>query len=109
MDLELVENTIVEQKEFENVVVFGHSLNKQDYSYFYPLLDKIKIADPTSNTHFVIAYNVYDKTKADEIRQNLKQSIIDLFATYEKEHLGSHDSRLLDYLTTQDRVLFYEI
>ena len=109
MDLELIENNTIEQKEYENVIVFGHSLNKQDYSYFYPLLDKIRISDTTASSRFVIAYSIYNELKAEEIRKNLKQSVINLFATYEKEHLGSHDARLLDYLTTQDRIVFYEI
>lgn len=109
MDQELIQNNITKQENFDNVIVFGHSLNKQDYSYFYPILDRIKASDSTSNSCFVVAYHIYDETKADSIRLNIKNSIVNLFSTYEKEHLGLRDARLLDFLTTQNRIILYQI
>lgn len=35
----------VHTKPFENVVVFGPSLAAPDYSYFFPILDKLHVMD----------------------------------------------------------------
>lgn len=107
IEQDLLDNQMTSNKAFDHVVVFGHSLNQQDYSYFYPLLDQIKINDTTSTSKFVIAYHIYDDKKSEEIRRGIKQNLLRFFSSYEKEHLGSFDGRLLDYLTTQNRIILY--
>ena len=102
-------NLINMDDNFENVIIFGHSLNRQDYSYFYPLFDRIELSNPLKNSKCVILYNLYDKSAQKEIETRLFNAIHDLFVAYDVEHLGHVDGRLIDYLVTQNRIIIYDI
>ena len=96
--------------EFDNAVVFGHSLNSHDYSYFYPILDQLEMTDNFSKRKLVIAYSIYDREKAPEIKKNVRKSLYSLFSAYSRYKGNTNEpARLLDSLTTQGRVLMYQI
>lgn len=109
MELEMISFDSNINTEFENVIVYGHSLSNSDYSYFFPLLDKLEISNFTSNKKIVFAYSIYDLDKEYQIRKTNRFNIQKLFEAYAKYKSMSEPTRLLDSLTTQNRVITYEI
>ena len=107
LDMERVEKTNF--TDFKNVVVFGHSLSQNDYNYFFPLLDKLEISDFLSNKKIVFAFSIYDLDKEIEIKRNIRYAIQKLFESYAIYKDINEPNRLLDSLTTQGRVIMYEI
>ncbi len=110
MELDMLEYHVYEQVGFENIIIYGHSLNSSDYSYFFSLFDKIKITDFSNQSIIVFAYSIYDEKKAESIEQNYRLAIFNLFQEYSK-YKGNKENpnRLLDALTTQGKILMYEI
>ena len=110
MELDMLEDESYERKGFENVVIYGHSLTTSDYSYFFSLLDKLDIINFSKKSVIVFAYTIYDSNKEEEIKSEYRLAISNLFKEYSK-YKGNADypNRLLDALTTQGKVLLYEI
>lgn len=110
MELDMLENETGERAEFDNIIVFGHSLNAADYSYFFSILDKIEITNLESSSKIIFAFSIYDSKKEEEIKANLRKAIFRLFQDYSK-YKGNElfPNRLLDALTTQGKVLMFEI
>lgn len=106
-DMEKVEK--VSFSEFQNVIVFGHSLSQNDYNYFFPLLDKIEISNFSSNKKIVFAFSVYDFDEELAIKKNIRLAIQKLFNVYAQYKGFNEPNRLLDSLTTQGKVILYEI
>ena len=110
MQMEMLDNEITEIPSFENAIIYGHSLSKNDYSYFFPLLDKLNMTDFSATNIVVFAFSIYDKKQEYFIRLKNRLAIQELFYSYaifkgrNKEPL-----RLLDALTTQGRIITYEI
>ena len=110
MELDMLEYEAYEREEFENVIIYGHSLTVSDYSYFFSLLDKLDIVNFTKKSVIVFAYSVYDKEKEEQIKSDYRLAISNLFKEYSKYKGNSeYPNRLLDALTTQGKVLLYEI
>lgn len=96
--------------DFENVIVFGHSLSQHDYNYFFPILDQLEMTDFGSTKKFIIAYSVYDEQRSAGIKKEIRKSIYSLFFAYaEYCGKGNQAARLLDSLTTQGRVRMFEV
>lgn len=110
MEFDMLMKQADQKAEFENVIVYGHSLNKADYSYFFSLFDKIDVGNLSKNSKVVFAYSIYDHEKQYEIEARLREAIAKLFEDYSK-YKGNKVSpnRLLDALTTQGKILMYEI
>lgn len=49
MELEMIDFECQKDIAFDNVIVYGHSLSSNDYSYFFPLLDKLEMTNFLSN------------------------------------------------------------
>lgn len=97
-------------EDFENIVIFGHSLNEQDYNYFFPIFDYIKLSNPTEKSVIVFAYSIYDPSQKELIIKNLMSSVFNLIAAYDKYLTGREkESRLLDILSATGRIIMYEI
>ena len=110
MELDMFENETGERADFDNVIVFGHSLNAADYSYFFSILDRIQITDLEKPSKIVFAFSIYDPDKETDIKAALRKSIFRLFQDYSiYKGNENHPNRLLDALTTQGKVLMYEI
>lgn len=109
MDDEINDSDHLAKEEFDNVVIFGHSLNEADYSYFFPLFDKLELLDSTANGVLVFAYFIYDKENESQIKANLRLSISNIIYAYAKDKGVSNPKRFLDTLSTNRRVLTYEI
>lgn len=109
MELEMIDFECQKDIAFDNVIVYGHSLSSNDYSYFFPLLDKLEMTNFLSNKKIIFGFSVYDMEKETEIKRKNRLNIQKLFEAY-ANYKGLKDvNRLLDSLTTQNRVLTYEI
>lgn len=109
MELEMIDFECQKDIVFDNVIVYGHSLSSNDYSYFFPLLDKLEMTNFLSNKKIIFGFSVYDREKETEIKRKNRLNIQKLFEAY-ANYKGLKDvNRLLDSLTTQNRVLTYEI
>lgn len=109
MELEMINFECQKDIAFDNVIVYGHSFSSNDYSYFFPLLDKLEMTNFLSNKKIIFGFSVYDREKETEIKRKNRLNIQKLFEAY-ANYKGLKDvNRLLDSLTTQNRVLTYEI
>ena len=95
--------------EFDNVVIFGHSMSSHDYNYLFPILDELEMTSFASKKRLIVAYSIYDESKKVEIKKRIRNDIYSLFAAYAKYCGKSEPMRLLDSLTTQGRVLVFEV
>lgn len=93
---------------FENLIVFGHSLNEQDYNYFFPLFDDLDLNNPKCSRKLIIAFTIFDTSKKNEIIESLTKKLIKMIYEYEKSS-GSFGNRLYDKLLYKNRIIFYEI
>lgn len=109
MELEMINYECQNDIAFENVIVFGHSLSPNDYSYFFPILDKLEMTNFLSNKKIVFGFCVFNKDREVEIKRNNRLNIQKLFEAYANYKGLKDTNRLLDSLTTQNRVLTYEI
>lgn len=110
IDLEMNRTKIEPIVEYENIIIFGCSLNKADYNYFFSIFDELRITDPTTTSKIVFAYSIYDKEKKENIHRNLNQSVTKLFQEYSKYKGNNiHFTRLLELLMIQQKIVFFEI
>lgn len=109
MELEMIDFECQKDIVFDNVIVYGHSLSSNDYSYFFPLLDKLEMTNFLSNKKIIFGFSVYDMEKETEIKRKNRLNIQKLFEAYANYKELKDVNRLLDSLTTQNRVLTYEI
>lgn len=109
MELEMIDFECQKDIALDNVIVYGHSLSSNDYSYFFPLLDKLEMTNFLSNKKIIFGFSVYDMGKETEIKRKNRLNIQKLFEAYANYKELKDVNRLLDSLTTQNRVLTYEI
>ena len=96
-------------EEFENVIIFGHSLNEADYSYFFPLFDKLNLLDLTSKGVVVFAYCIWDKEQEDSLKSKLRGDISNMIYKYALEKRITNPKRTIDSLSIQKKIVIYEI
>lgn len=109
IDSDMFEQSFERKPDFENVVIFGHSLNEADYSYFFPLFDKLNLLDSLANNVVVFAYSIYDEKQEKTIKSTLRKSISNIMFAYAKSKGVSEPQRFLDSLSTQNRIVTYEL
>ena len=109
IDSDLLTYNYQSKPDFENVVIFGHSLNEADYNYFFPLFDKINLSDTLASGVVVFAYSIFEKENEDPIRDQLRKSLSDLLYAYAVDRKLPNPNRFLDSLSTQKRIVTYEI
>ena len=99
------------EPNFENLIIYGHSLDEADYSYFFPIFDKLHLTDNTAKNVIVFAFTIYDKSKEDEIKSTLSKRVYKIIQNYSLYKGYSNDTsiRLVDYLSIQKRIIMYEI
>ena len=110
MDLEMLSDKKKNSDMFENVVIYGHSLNEADYSYFFSIFDKLQISDLSNDSEVVFAFSIYDVKMEQQIRSDFRTAVSKMFYDY-SIYIGKdkQPNRLLDVLTSQRKILFYEI
>ena len=96
-------------KPFSKLIVFGHSLNANDYNYFFPIFDYLGLTNISRNTSVVFAYYVYDIGKKESIILEYISKVTQLIDSYEEYAGKNKDNRLIDSLTAQGRIKIIEI
>ncbi len=113
-------------RNFDSLIVFGHSLNEQDYNYFFPIFDYMDLTNVLSKKTIIIYYNIYlDKNVKEKItkckykynesdriaqevriKKNILNSLVGLIDSYEDFKTGRKEHRLVDALTSEGRIRF---
>lgn len=57
---------IIKDFNCNNVIIYGHSLNRQDYSYFFSLFDNLELSNHLKKSTIAFAYHVYNPEKRDD-------------------------------------------
>lgn len=105
LELDFSNNDYYTNIPFENLFIYGHSLNKADYSYFFPILDKLKLTESSNESKVVLCFS--EEQSDDEIYK-IKLDFYALVIAYAK-YSNIEPNRFLDSLTTQSRILFHII
>lgn len=101
-------------KKYSKVIVYGHSLNEQDYSYFFSLFNILNLNNErfyNNNTgkYIEFVYNKYGGKSSEEVRQEIVSRVLKMFYAYNNEILGQRNFRLIDILFSSGAVRFKEI
>ena len=98
-----------EIKDFENIVVYGHSLNEADYNYFFPIFDKINLLDSQAKGMLIFAFSVFENADKRDVKINLRNSVSKILIEYAESKGIKSPKRFLDGLTTQHKLMIFEI
>ena len=109
IDFDMSDDFYDSKVDFKNVIIYGHSLNQADYSYFFPLFDKLDLLNSIASGVLVFAYTIYDEAKESKIKSALRLSISKIIFEYAKSKGVSDPERLLDKMSTQRRIILYHI
>lgn len=109
IDSDMFDESFESKPNFDNVIIYGHSLNEADYSYFFPLFDKLNLLDSTALGVIVFAYSVYDKSSAEYIESDFRKSISKILFEYANSKQLPEPGRLLDSLSTQKRIVTFKL
>ena len=109
MESRIIENNIIPECKFDSVIVYGHSLDSSDYSYFFPIFDQLKLLDNEAKGRLIFAFSIFDASKEQIIQTRLREDVSKMLFSYAKEKMIPNPNRFLDSISTQKRVLFYEI
>lgn len=100
-------------KDFSKIVVLGHSLNKQDYSYFYSLFNRLNFrldsTDRRKGYYIEFVYSKYGDKSSEEVRKETIGRVLELFCSYNEEVLNEKNFRLIDILFSSGLIRFKEI
>ena len=102
--------SMAQKKPSRNIIIYGHSLNEQDYNYFFALFDDIDLADHTKDNKIIFAYSIHDEKRKTQITSSLIDNITKMFYNY-SEYLGrvKDNNRLLDMLVITKKIMLLEI
>lgn len=102
--------SMTQKKPSRNIIIYGHSLNEQDYNYFFALFDDIDLADHTKDNKIIFAYSIHDENRRIRITSTLIDNITKMFYNY-SEYLGrvKDNNRLLDMLVVTKKIMLLEI
>ena len=96
--------------DYENVIIFGCSLSKADYNYFFYVFDKLDISNIKNSSKIIFSYSVYDKSKRDIIHKKPQKKVSMLFQEYSIYKGNSiYPARLLELLLEQQKIILFEI
>lgn len=93
-------------KEVDAILIYGHSLNDQDYSYFQSIFDFYSIY--SSNIKLYFCYTIYDKRV--KVRANIVSGAIRLLKLYGDTMSNKDNGRnLLHKMLLEKRIIIKEI
>lgn len=95
--------------KYDNVIIYGHSLNSADYSYFFPVFDELKLLDNNATSKIVFAYSIFDPSQKEKIINDMRKSIFEIFEKYAEEKHYDFPNRFLDSLTSRGRIIMLEV
>lgn len=93
------------------VVVFGHSLNRQDYDYFSYIFTLLKFNTFDTDKMGTIEFKfyIYDDARRAEICSTLSKSVHNLIEYYEKNACGRDSSVLTNLLRFSGKLKITEV
>lgn len=91
----------------DKIVIYGHSLNPQDYTYFFNIFKTKRIQDPLSSCELVFPYSVYEGTCKENEQKKLHDSVAGLFNSYDVRMGGPLST--IEFLFSQGRFHFPQI
>lgn len=97
------------KEKFKNLIIYGHSLNEADYSYFFPIFDQLGLMDNNSDSKIIVSYSVFNEENRSQQLKKIRNDLLKMFEQYAKENKYKLANRFLDSLTTRGRVILYEI
>lgn len=96
-----------EEMEFKNVYIYGHSLNRADYSYFFQLFNKVGLNNLNNlKTKIIFCYSIYDESQKQEIINELRMNVENLISSYSNY---VNNPKLLSRILMGDKIRFKEI
>lgn len=105
-------NKSFEANHLNKAIVYGHSLNEQDYDYYVYLFTRLgfNTLDTKEMGQFVFCYSTYPGRDANEIRQEKVKTIFNLVNYYE-DQITNHSGRrvLINLLRFSDKLVLREI
>jgi len=90
-----------------NIIIYGHSLNAQDYTYFFNILETKRIQDPSNNCEITFPYSVYLGTTREAEQTRLHDAVEDLLNSYDR--WTGHPLSTVESLYFQKKYHFQEI
>lgn len=96
---------------FRRVVVYGHSLNEQDYNYFFSLFNRMDLSAQRGkkNAYEVdFLYSEYGGKSREEAKRELIDRALPLLQRYNKEILHEPNFRIVDILYGNGAIKFLE-
>lgn len=100
------EKHYVNTEPFDNVIIYGHSLNKSDFGYFFSIFDLLDLQDTKSTKKLVFAYSLYREDKELQ-KLEFELAVHNILKSYCVDR--KINERLIETLLSTDRIIFYEI
>ena len=101
-----------EDKDYSKVVVFGHSLNEQDYNYFFALFNRLNLSNERGRRKgytVEFAYSPHHGQTSEEARVTTMTRALALLQSYNDEILHEEGFRLMDILYFSGAIKFREV
>ncbi len=104
---------IPKNKEYSGIIVYGHSLNEQDYSYFYPLFNQLDFTNSNkaskNGKYITFKYSAYEGCTSEQAKEKTIVAVVKMLEKYNREILNASHFRLLNILFNQNRIRFEEV
>lgn len=96
---------------FDRVVVFGHSLNEQDYDYFTYIFTALKYntLDISQMGTVEFVFHIYDENKDSDIRNRFSDSVYKLLNYYEERINNKNQHVLINLLRFSGKLIIREV
>lgn len=109
LETDISSNKLDNNLNFENLIIYGHSLNKADYNYFFPLFDKLDLVNNNASGKIIFEYSVYGTRTEYDVSMELKQKIYKILRSY-AEYKGIKEyQRFIDFLISDQRIITYQV
>ena len=101
-----------DDKDYSKVIVFGHSLNEQDYNYFFALFNRLNLSNERGRRKgytIEFAYSPHDGQTSEEARVKIMTKALGVLQSYNEEILHEKGFRLMDILYFSGAIKFREV
>lgn len=101
-------NNLLRPQEHHEIVFYGHSLSSLDYSYFQAIFDCYKLY--SSHIKLVFYYSIYDSNRANEIKLDMVNKVMNLIESYASTlENPDHSGNLISKLIIEGRLTIEEL
>lgn len=101
------ENRMKMTKSIKEVIIYGHSLNKQDYSYFQSIFDYLDIYNEDITLKFMYSVGHFEEPKYINAQEDMADRVTTLLTDYGNTlDNKDHGKNLLHKLIVEGRLIF---